>query len=84
MSTSAQHISVPCLPDTATTPMNDIGMTLLDHFAITALQGIIASTHNCSPEACARLAYEYGVAMLHARKDVLDAYMQEEMPRACS
>lgn len=54
------------------------GLTLLDYFAGVALQGIIASTHNCSPEACARAAYQYGLAMIGAREAMEAAQSRDD------
>lgn len=51
---------------------------LLDYFAANALNGILASTHNCSPQVCARLAYEYASAMLSERQRALAEAGSEE------
>lgn len=47
------------------------GMTLLDWFAGQALAGMLADhTRDMVTEECAKWAYEFAVAMLHARKDL--------------
>lgn len=46
------------------------GITLLDHFAGLAMQGIIASGKTITPENCASWAYKVADAMLTARKEV--------------
>jgi hypothetical protein len=45
------------------------GMTLRDHFAAAALQGILAYYIDVSPAKVAKVSYEYADAMLAARKE---------------
>lgn len=46
------------------------GMTLLDWFAGQALAGMLADpTRDTGTEECAKWAYEFAVAMLHARRE---------------
>lgn len=78
--TSFHTMSLP-QPAAHSSASSDCGMTLLDYFAGIALQGIIASTHNCSPEACAQMAYQYGDAMMGAREAWAAAQAQQNLER---
>ena len=46
------------------------GMTLMDYFAAKAMEGMLASAWNVSPEGLAKEAYVQAKAMLKARKGV--------------
>jgi len=70
-----------------TTPQN---ISLLDYFAASALQGMLAYSYvnpqrgnyheNCTFEGAAYDAYSYARAMLKARSDYEDSSQQDDSP----